>query len=60
MGDYKVPELSEFTEIPALQDDSMSHSRPYVAGPEYQEPLGFPGELVEDYTTGRSAVSANS
>ncbi len=49
MGDYKVPELSEFTEIPALQDGSMSHSSPFVAGPEYQEPLGFPGELVEDW-----------
>ena len=49
MGDYKVPELAEFTEIPALQDGSMSHSSPFVAAPEYQEPLGFPGELVEDW-----------
>jgi len=49
MGDYKVPEMSEFTEIPALQDGAMSHSHPYVAAPEYQEALGFPGELVEDW-----------
>ena len=49
MGDYKVPELSEFTEIPALQEGAMSHSHPFEAAPEYQEPLGFPGELVEDW-----------
>ncbi|UCH74069.1 MAG: (Fe-S)-binding protein [Rhodospirillales bacterium] len=49
MGDYKVPELTEFTEIPALQEGAMSHSHPYLAAPEHQEPLGFPGELVEDW-----------
>ncbi len=49
MGDYKVPELSEITEIPALQDGAMSHSHPYVAAPEHQQALGFPGELVEDW-----------
>jgi Fe-S oxidoreductase len=49
MGDYKVPELSEFTEIPALRDGSMSHSHSFEAAPEFQEPLGFPGELVEDW-----------
>jgi Fe-S oxidoreductase len=27
----------------------MSHSRPFEASPEHQEPLGFPGELVEDW-----------
>ncbi len=49
MGDYKAPELSEFTEIPPLQEGAMSHSHPYLAAPEHQEPLGFPGELVEDW-----------
>jgi len=49
MGDYKVPELSEFTEIPALHEGAMSHSHPYLAAPEHQEALGFPGELVEDW-----------
>jgi len=49
MGDYKVPELSEFTEIPALNEGAMSHSHPYLAAPEHQEALGFPGELVEDW-----------
>ncbi len=27
----------------------MAHSKPYVAKPEIQEALGFPGELVEDW-----------
>jgi len=49
MGDYKVPALSEFTEIPALQEGVMAHSHPYVAASQFQEALGFPGELVEDW-----------
>ena len=27
----------------------MAHSRPFVAAPEHQEALGFPGRLVEDW-----------
>ncbi len=36
-------------EIPELACSAMAGSKPYVAAPTHQEPLGFPGELVEDW-----------
>ncbi|MGC2856588.1 sulfate reduction electron transfer complex DsrMKJOP subunit DsrK [Novispirillum sp. DQ9] len=41
--DHDVPDN------PALTPDAMAHSRPFVAKPEHQEPLGFPGTLVDDW-----------
>lgn len=32
-----------------IVDNAMAHSRPYVAGPEHQQKLGFPGELVDNW-----------
>jgi len=49
MGDYKAQELGEYTEIPELHEGTMAHSHPFLAEPEHQEALGFPGELVEDW-----------
>lgn len=34
---------------PDLAPDSMAHSKPFVAKPEHQAALDFPGELVEDW-----------
>ena len=36
-------------EIPELACGAMAGSKPFVAGPAHQEPLGFPGQLVEDW-----------
>jgi len=47
--EFKTPELGEYLERPALQPDSMAHSKPYVAAEAHQEALGFPGELVDDW-----------
>jgi len=47
--DFKVPELTEYTEVPSVTPGSMAHSKPFVAKVEFQEPLGFPGELVDDW-----------
>ncbi|MDH5547527.1 MAG: (Fe-S)-binding protein [Gammaproteobacteria bacterium] len=47
--EFETPKLREYPVIPLLKVDSMSHSSPFVAKPEHQEPLGFPGELVEDW-----------
>ncbi|MEG3592020.1 MAG: (Fe-S)-binding protein [Pseudomonadota bacterium] len=47
--DFKIPELLEYPVIPKLQKDVMAHSQPYVAKPEFQEKLGFPGDLVDDW-----------
>ncbi len=49
MADFDTPELKEYPEIPPVTVGTMAHSRPFVAAPGHQEPLGFPGELVENW-----------
>jgi Fe-S oxidoreductase len=47
--DFTVPELKQYPEIPAIEPDATAHSSPFPAKPEFQEPLGFPGELPDDW-----------
>jgi Fe-S oxidoreductase len=47
--DIQTPELKEYVEIPALKEGAMAHSSPFVAKPDHQEALGFPGELVDNW-----------
>ncbi|MGD9021246.1 MAG: (Fe-S)-binding protein [Lysobacterales bacterium] len=49
MADYDTLTINPLFEIPALEKGAMGHSSPYVAAPEHQEALGFPGELVDDW-----------
>ncbi len=49
MADFDTPELKEIPVIPAVTPGSMAHSSPYVAKPNFQEPLGYPGELVDNW-----------
>ncbi|GAB6041350.1 sulfate reduction electron transfer complex DsrMKJOP subunit DsrK [Endothiovibrio diazotrophicus] len=49
MADFETPEYREFNDIPALKPDAMAHSSPFVAKPDHQTDLGFPGELVDDW-----------
>ncbi|MGF1613286.1 MAG: sulfate reduction electron transfer complex DsrMKJOP subunit DsrK [Gammaproteobacteria bacterium] len=51
MAKFETPPLKEYPEIPVVQPGSMAHSRPFVAAPAHQTPLGFPGELVDDWQT---------
>jgi Fe-S oxidoreductase len=46
---FAKPELKEDLAIPTLAAGAMAHSKPFVAKPEHQAPLGFPGELVEGW-----------
>tara|TARA_B100001996_G_scaffold329120_1_gene276674 strand:+ start:4453 stop:6000 length:1548 start_codon:yes stop_codon:yes gene_type:complete len=46
---FETPELREYPIIPKLQKGIMSHSKPFVAKEPHQEPLGFPGELVDNW-----------
>jgi len=47
---FEVPELKQYAEIPPVTPGAMSHSiGPFVAKPDHQEPLGFPGELVDGW-----------
>ncbi|TNG00682.1 MAG: (Fe-S)-binding protein [Gammaproteobacteria bacterium] len=47
--DFEIPELKLDTEVPKIQEGVMAHSSPFIAKPEHQEPLNFPGELVDDW-----------
>ena len=49
MADFEVPELKEYPVIPHIQEGTMAHSKPFVAKEEFQEALGFPGELVDNW-----------
>jgi Fe-S oxidoreductase len=51
MADYDTLPINPLFEIPALRRGAMQDSSPYVAAPEHQEALGFPGELVDDWQT---------
>ncbi len=48
-AEFEVPKLTEYPEIPHVEIGTMAHSQPYVAKPDFQEPLGFPGELVDNW-----------
>nr|WP_297528347.1 (Fe-S)-binding protein [Thiohalobacter sp.] len=49
MADFEVPKFREIPIIPKLQEGVMAHSQPFVAKAEFQQPLGYPGELVDNW-----------
>ena len=49
MADFETPELKEYPVIPHVEVGTMAHSKPFVSKEQFQEPLGFPGELVDNW-----------
>ncbi len=49
MANFETPALTEFLEVPPVVPGTMEHSSPYIAKPELQAPLAYPGELVENW-----------
>ena len=49
MANFETPALGEYQIIPHLREGTMAHSKPFVAKPEHQASVGFPGELVPDW-----------
>ena len=49
MADFDVPELTEYPITPKLKEGVMAHSPPYIAAEKFQEPLGFPGTLPDNW-----------
>ena len=49
MADFETPTLKPWPEIPPIEIGVMAHSKPYVAKPELQEKIGFPGELIDNW-----------
>ena len=47
--EFQIPELKEYPEIPAVVPGTMANSKPYIAKPDFQEALNFPGELPDDW-----------
>jgi len=49
MATFETPALGKYPVIPLLREGAMAHSKPFVAKPDHQTALGFPGELVPDW-----------
>ncbi len=49
MANFETPAIREYPVIPLVKAGTMAHSKPFVAKPEHNIPLGFPGELVENW-----------
>lgn len=47
--EFETPAITAIQEVPAVQPGAMGHSKPFVAKAEHQEPLGYPGELVDNW-----------
>ncbi len=46
---FDTPVLTKHIEIPAIEIGTMAHLKPFVAKPDHNTDLGFPGELVDDW-----------
>jgi len=49
VADFDTPEVKKYIEIPSITPGVMDSNGPFVAKPPHQEPLGFPGELVDNW-----------
>jgi Fe-S oxidoreductase len=46
---FETPKLRPYPIIPLVQVGAMAHSKPYVASPQIQTAIGFPGELTDGW-----------
>ena len=46
---FPVPVITEHLQVPRVQADAMAETKPFVAKAEFQEALGFPGQLVDNW-----------
>ena len=49
VADFETPTLKPYPVIPPIEIGSMAHSKPFVAKPDIQQKIGFPGELVDNW-----------
>jgi Fe-S oxidoreductase len=49
VADFEIPQLNEYPIIPKIHEGVMAHSKPFLAKEEFQQQLGFPGELVDNW-----------
>jgi Fe-S oxidoreductase len=48
-AEFEIPEIGEHIEVPEVTPGAMAHSSPFVAKPQFQEPLGYQGEVSENW-----------
>ena len=48
-GKLSVDDFLDPLELPKLQPGAMTGSAPFIAQPEHQEKIGYPGELVDNW-----------
>jgi len=49
-AEFDVPELEEYLDVPEVREGSMAEtSTSYLAKPDHNTDLGYPGELVDDW-----------
>lgn len=46
---FDVPKLKPYPVIPLVAEGAMAHSKPFVASPQIQSAIGFPGQLAEGW-----------
>jgi len=49
VADFDVPEIKEYIEVPEPRVGVTAHIAPFKSQEKFQEPLGFPGELVDNW-----------
>ena len=49
MADFETPEIKDIPVIPAIKEGAMAHSSPFVSRAPFQEKLGYPDELVDNW-----------
>lgn len=48
-ADFEIPKLPTFLTIPSIKKDAMKGNGPFKASDEFQKPLGFPGNKIENW-----------
>lgn len=47
--EFEIPELPTYIKVPQPQNDVMKGDGPFKSNDEFQAPLGFPGEKIENW-----------
>ncbi|SFV54560.1 Sulfite reduction-associated complex DsrMKJOP protein DsrK (=HmeD) [hydrothermal vent metagenome] len=47
--EFEIPVLPTYVEIPTIEKDAMKGDGPFKSDEEFQKPLGFPGEKVDNW-----------
>ncbi len=49
MADFETPKMREYPVVPVIKVDAMKGTHPFVSRPEFDNQLGYPGELPENW-----------